>query len=844
VLITLAGGSDIVLLGADATTLKGVREVLKRLRGEKSQVSYLPWEWAWRGGIFAGGSGGVWLYKALDPPPLLWSPREAQEAEASRLHFTLTELAAVARGTRWARFAGRRRFHLLSLRYHVRADTSGEPLPLQNFLDENIYSEQVPRRAVLLGLQLRSSLWAGRRAGPPGGDSESVMSVVRKVTDRVWLDSPESLAAYQSDINQIEQILYRQGFRDPTSKEMDVVQSWYEALPGDGICPVVEYPHYIEVENPGGDNIFWQFAAVSGWRDRLPDEPWFAVANSVFENAWVISARGELELGSVTRVRAKAQRRKLDETRRQTEESGDYDRVEDEHLAAEIADVEEYYALNSQEPSVAEFSLLAGRRLFPDPDNPSRWASENQQTYADVLRETYNVQTVRLPYQQLSAAREVCPCAPIRIGSRRPCRHHVSLGVVTRAGFTAMSHLGDDRGAHMGYALPDETEVRLDFGAASRENLPPMMLVAGQPGSGKTVVSQALLHQASLSGVNSIFVNPKGADTLSPLLTVTGGEHAVIGADSTPGSLDPYRYAPQDAATNIAMGFLDILLPDMPPMKLAQIEEGLRSADNPKCFMDAVSAIRSEETREEIEQLRRSNPIVGLCIGNTPGEFRLGGKAVRDIQQGVLLVEFSGDVQLPQAPTKVSEMSRAERFAVGAVGLLMQATTQLIVSARRGQKESGTGSFLIIDEAWIMLSSKYLSAAYLESLARLGRSLDVTVILATQRVSDVLDARMEEYLSRVLLMKLTSPEEQRRGLKLLGLDPENSEYRRLMAESGSQRYVDQSGQERRIPPVAWMRDLKGRVGVIRCEFPPAQVDMYSTNPEDRRRLMQKLAEPG
>lgn len=821
-------------------TFRWVSRILHALRRDKSQASYLPWEWAWHNGIFAGG-GGVWIYKALDPPPLLWSTEAAQEKEAARLHNTLTELSAVARGTRWARFAGRRRFHLVSMRYYQQADTSAEPLPLKNFLDEHVYWHQVPRRAVMLGLQLRSSVWAWRNSGPPGGDRESVMSVVRKVTDRVWLDTPESLSGYQSDIAQIEQILYRLGWRDPTSKEMDVVQSWYEHIPGDGICPVTEYPHYIEVENPGGDNSYWQFTAVSGWRDRLPAEPWFALANSTAENAWVISARGELELGSATRARAKAQRRKLDETRRQTEESGDYDRIEDEHLADEIAEVEEYYALNTQEPSVAEFSLLAGRRLFPDDVNPSRWASEHQQTYADSLRETYNVQTVRLPYQQLAAAREVCPCAPIRIGSRRPCRHHVSLGVVTRAGFTAMSGLGDDRGAHMGYTLPDETEVRLDFGAASRENRPPIMLVSGQPGSGKTVVSQALLHQASLSGVNTIMVNPKGSDSLSPLLGVTGGEHAIIGASSTPGSLDPYRYAPPDAAVNIAMGFLDILMPDMPPMRLAQIEEGLRAADNPKCFMHAVETIRSQEIRDEIDQLRRSNPIVGLCMGDTPGEFRLGGKSVRDIQQGVLLVEFAGDIQLPQSPTKVSEMSRAERFAVGAVGLLMQATTQLIVSARRGQKDSGTGSFLIIDEAWIMLASKYLAAAYLESLARLGRSLDVTVVLATQRVSDVLDAGLEEYLSRVLLMQLTSSEEQRRGLELLGLDPENMDYRAMMRDSGSQRYVDQSGQERRVPPVAWMRDLKGRVGVIRCEFPDNLVDMYSTNPEDRRRLMQKLS---
>lgn len=813
--------------------------ILGKIRGAKSQAAYLPWEWAWHTGIFAG-TNGVWLYKALDPPPLLWTPQASQELEESRLRNTFSELSAVARSTRWARFAGRRKFHLLSLKYHTRADTTGEPPALKKFLDQHIYWHHLPRRAVFLGLQLRRSLWSGRRGGPPGGDKETVLTIIKQATDRIWVDSPESLKGFESDIAQVEKVLFRQGFRNPTSTELDVLQSWYEHIPSDGICPVVDYPQYMEVQNPQSDSCYWQFSAVSGWRDQLPEEPWFALANSVEEHAWVISARGELELGSVTRTRAKAQRRKLDETRRQTEESGDYDRIEDEHLAAQIEEVEEHYALNPQEPSVAEFSLVMGRRLFRDQKNSSRWEAEHQQTYADILRENYNVQTVRLPYQQLAAAQEICPCAPVRIGSRRPCRHHVTLGVVTNAGFTAMSRLGDDKGAHLGYSLPDDTEVRLDFGAASRKNRPPMMLIAGQPGSGKTVVSQALLHQSALAGVNSIMVNPKGADSLAPLLRITGGDHVVIGADSTPGSLDPYRYATQDTATNIAMGFLDILNPEMGDSKITKIEEGLRTASDPKCFMEAVQNIRDSDVRAEIEQLRRSNPIVGLCIGDKAGQFRIGNKSVEDLKQGVLLIEFAGDVHLPTAPTKVSEMSRAERYAVGAVGLLMQATLQLIISARRGQAEAGAGSFLIIDEAWIMLTSKYLSAAYIESLARLGRSLDVTVILATQRVSDALNAGLEEYLSRILLMKLTSPEEQRLGLKLLKLDPENRDYRRLMAESGSQQTVDEMGVVQRIPPIAWMRDLEDRVGIIRCEYPDRLVNTYSTNPEDRRKLLQQL----
>lgn len=815
--------------------------ISSRLRSQnRSQASYLPWEWAWHTGIFAGKQT-VWLYKSIEPESLLYAPEHVQKDVADRLENTFKELSNIARATRIPKLAARRKFHLLSIKHLGLADTTQDPAKLKAFLESEVYWHQVPKRSIFLGIELRRSLWAGSKSAPPSASRETMMDLVRKATDTITIDNPQSLKPYEKDIKLVEKILYRQQFRNPTAKEMSVIQSWYEAVPGDGICPIVDYPHMLEVENSLGDNTYWEFSAITGWRDALSEgEPWLAIANSLADPAWIISARGELERGPVTRTRAKAQLRKLDETRWQTEKSGDYSRIEDDSLAADVRDVEEHYALNPSEPSIAEFSLMMGRRMFIDPAAPDKWLGEHNRRYTDVLRESYNIQTVALPYQQLAAAREIGPCAPIKIGSRRPFKHHVSLGLLTHSGITAMSELGDAKGAHMGYTVPDETEVRLDFGAASASDKPPTMLIAGQPGSGKTVVSQALLHQATLAGVNSVFVNPKGADSLKPLLDITGGEHVVIGTSTAPGTLDPYRYASQEVATNIAMGFLTIVQRGLKDRDVSVIEEGLRTAKNPKCFMDAVQGIKDAEIVETIEQLRRSNPIIRLCMGDKPGKFKLNNKEVGDLDTGLLLVEFSGDFQLPTAPKTVESMERNERFAVAAVGLLMQATLQLIVASRRGQTEAGTGSFLVIDEAWIMLTSQYLAKAYLESLLRLGRSLDVTIVLATQKVSDLTSVGLDEYVSRVLLMKLTSLEEQELGLKLLNLDPNNPEFRAVLSESGSQRFTDpETGVIRREPPTAWMRDLEGRVGVIRCEFPDALLDMYSTNPEDRRELLRK-----
>lgn len=804
----------------------------------RNQVNYTPWTWAWSNGVFAGDSG-VWLYKAADPPSLVFTTEEIQEAEARRIKHTLTELSQVARDTRWSRFAGRREFHLLSMGYLGTMDLGGESAPLRDFLEDHIYWHQVPKRAVFLGVALRSAaMWRSSTVGP-AQSRETVMDVISKVSDKVAVDSPESLKNYRADIERVEKILFRQGWRDPTPEEMNVLQSWHEGSPGDGMSGVVHYPHYLEVENDMGDNVFWEFRGTRGWRDQLPEGPWFAMANQLSQKAWAISARGELERGEATRRRVKAQRRKLQETLAATAESGDFQRVEDEVLDAEMQDVEEHYALNTQEPSVSNFSLFFGRRLFLDDNDPTRWDGANDQAYHDYLRENFSVDTVETKYMHSAAAQEMFPCAIPKLGTGRPFSHYVGLGVVAGAGFTSMAGLGDGKGAHMGYALPDETPVQFDFRAASSNDKPPFMLIAGQPGSGKTVVSQALLHQASLEGVNSIMINPKGADTLAPLLSITGGEHVMIGSDSGAGILDPFRFADQETAVSIARGFLELIATDLDQNMMLQIEDGLRKAPDPKCFRDAIEHVESKEQRDFLLQLQ-SNPIISLCMGNEAGEFKLKGKSMSEMEQGVLLIEFAPDIQLPQAPTKIADMEWSQRCGVAAVSLLMQATLQMVIASRRGQKEKGSGSFIVIDEAWIILASEYLAGSYMESLGRLGRSLDVTAILSTQRVSDVVDAGLTEYLSRVLLMKLVSPVEQEKGLELLGLEA-TQDYRELLRESGSRRIEDKrTGEVRRLPPEALMKDLQGRVGALTCEFPPDVLDIYSTNPEDRHKLLTEM----
>ena len=806
----------------------------------RKEIYYTNWEWAWKTGLYFGrGRNNVWMYKVMPTEPLMYAPDEAKRSAMTRLSNVMKELASVSRTTRITSLASRRKIHMLSIQYLAPVDTSNDPANLSDFLDNHVYTHLVPRRLVFLGVSLQRKLFQFGSSAPI--DTSGFMKTIQNLADRAGLDTPASLSTYSGDIEAVEKMLYRNGFRDPTPDQASVLETWYQNK-GDGMPRIQVRPSYIEVENPWGDNLFWEMKSISSWRSEIDDlSPWLAMAMGERQGAWVVSARGELEKGSVMRLRIKTQRGKMDDTRIQTLESGDYERPEDEALAEEMADMEEYYSNNPDEPALANFSVSLARRLYLDPSNPSEWEGANDRLYSAMLKESYDIHSVDMQYSQMEVLQEMLPCAVQKLSLRRPFKHYVTLGTLAASGIGSCSDMGDTKGAHLGYTEPDGTEVRLDFNAASSKNLPPVMALVGQPGSGKTVAIQHLAHQSSISKVQTILVNPKPNDTLSPLLTVTGGEHIVLGSKSEPGSLDPFRFSDtQDLAVNTGISFLTTIIPDINSHQAAIIEDGMRSAENPECMMQAVSNIKQRELRDAIKTFR-SNPIAALCLGNEGGESFLM-KGAETARQGVLLVEFGTDIQLPSSSNiTLEDMQMAERYGVAAVGLLMQAANEMIAAARRGQLHGGSGSFLIIDEAWIMLLSPHLVNTYLESLGRLGRSLDVTVVLATQRATDIENANLNEYISRALFLKLIGKQEQNAALRVLGLDPNNEDYRRILEQGGSRKVFDYATRkEVTIAPTGWYKDLDGRVGVIRTEIPQQLLKLYSTNPEERKELLQEL----
>jgi len=127
--------------------------------------------------------------------------------------------------------------------------------------------------------------------------------------------------------------------------------------------------------------------------------------------------------------------------------------------------------------------------------------------------------------------------------------------------------------------------------------------------------------------------------------------------------------------------------------------------------------------------------------------------------------------------------------------------------------------------------------AAMQQLGREGRSQNLLLIFATQRIADLTKEGidMEAYLSRVIVMKLTDPVEATAALTLCGLEATNERIA-FLRTANAQRGVNAR------PAVGLHRDLRGRHAAVFIGPVPASVhEAFTTNPEERKARKEKRA---
>jgi hypothetical protein len=376
----------------------------------------------------------------------------------------------------------------------------------------------------------------------------------------------------------------------------------------------------------------------------------------------------------------------------------------------------------------------------------------------------------------------------------------------------AVSQVGSEIGPYIGHTLTgSRSPVQFDLGEACQANRPPTCLLVGSLGSGKTVCLELLAWQAFLQGSGPIVdIDPKGDHRLDRLPEIGESIETIelSGSERYRGLLDPMRIGTPETREDLTYNFLVSILP--PPvrpewqtqLRLAVSEAAAEGAGNCAEVLARLAASSNEDAVEvgrAVEVHGRSG-LAKLGLGGDEAELPAVGEA-----QVVSL--HIRNLNLPLAGTARSELAEEERTSLAVLRLLAAYALRLCAS------DPQRHSVLAMDEAWA-LTSDAQGRALLERISRLGRSQNITPILATQMLGDA--AELEPLVGALFAFGVETETEARRALELLRLDPDDQQAtQRLLGYREGRCYL---------------RDFAGQVAPIQIDPPAWMLDALSTTP--------------
>jgi hypothetical protein len=376
---------------------------------------------------------------------------------------------------------------------------------------------------------------------------------------------------------------------------------------------------------------------------------------------------------------------------------------------------------------------------------------------------------------------------------------------------TAISHAGSEIGPYIGHGLTgSRAPIQFDAGEASRQSRPPTVLLTGSLGSGKTMALELLLYQAYLQGSSPIVdIDPKGDHKLDRLPGVPEHMETIeLGPDERyRGLLDPMRIGDEQTREDLAYSFLTTILPDPVP---AEWQTEIRGA------VAVVAKGGARTTGEVLDELRRSSPVAGdaaraLEVHLEAGLARLGyglaGRELPDVGSKQVVSLRIRNLARPLPGTARSELQEDERISQAVLRLLAAYALRLCAS------DENTHSVLALDEAWALLTDSQ-GRALMDRLSRMGRSMNITPILASQIVADADD--LEPLVGSYFAFGVETEAEAERALALLRLDADDEVLVQRLIEFRAGR--------------CYFRDVDGRVVPMRIDPEPGVLAALDTTP--------------
>ncbi len=353
-------------------------------------------------------------------------------------------------------------------------------------------------------------------------------------------------------------------------------------------------------------------------------------------------------------------------------------------------------------------------------------------------------------------------------------------------------------------------------------NQPGVTLVTGRPGQGKTFLLKTLVTMSSILEKKVIALDPKGDFLSLELMRDEMGEvdFWALSSKSSRGMLDPFRMAhglsEQVQLVDSTVEMLTGHRPKNHTRLLAIIEDVAKSrAPSLVTVSEKLSFSEDQDLRnvgKELELMSKA-PLAQLC-------FYPGGSRQRQVSftRGTTVVTMEG-LNLPERGRDGAldeQMEPSQRLSLVVMSLIANYVSNVMTS-----DSSGTPKSLVIDETWAIMASA-VGAACINKAARLGRSRNLAMILATQsnRDLDIPNAKFDDMIANQFAFNTRNELEARKILQSMRL-PLTDEFLNLFGDL-------EQGE-------CLFKDFRERAATMHVVVPPTWAANFNTNPMDAMR---------
>ena len=355
-------------------------------------------------------------------------------------------------------------------------------------------------------------------------------------------------------------------------------------------------------------------------------------------------------------------------------------------------------------------------------------------------------------------------------------------------------------------------------------NKPPVTLITGSPGSGKTFCGLTLASHASILGKTNIILDPKGDFVALKKMAQRGiinevtiwnvvNPDAEISDENT-GMLDPTSFTDNvNENTALTIDIIGILVGNITPTQktaLQPIVRDVTESETPSlsAVVRKIKSNRNDEIRSLAFDLETylNIPLAKLLTTN-----RRIKKRKLELSRGTIVANLMG-LKMPVETKAQQDYDANEKVSVCIMALL----TNMILKVMRTLPKH-IFKTLIVDEAWAITATK-TGENMLKEIALLGRSKNMATILLTQSPRHIEfkeGAGLENTISSRFAFRNDDKKDNHLTVEAMNLDA-NEGFEEILLKLST--------------GMCLMQDCNGGSGIVQIMTQDGWAEMFNTNP--------------